>query len=225
MGEGLQFLDILIFAAIAAFLVYRLRSALGKRTGHEQQRGNPYADSGPGAREAGDNVVPLPGRARPPEPEVEEVKVSGQGGLTQIKIADPSFEERVFLQGAQYAFGMIVDAFARGATDELRPLLGDDLYDEFSNAIRVRVAQSETLETQIVKFKQIELLEGRMEGNVAFVTVKFVTDQINVTRDEDGEAVDGDPDKPLEVVDIWTFSRNTRSSDPNWLLVETQAQN
>lgn len=224
MGEGLHFLDILIFAAIAAFLVYRLRSVLGKRTGHEQQRGNPYADSGPGGREATDNVVPLPNR-RPTEPEVDEVKVSGDSGLTQIKLADPNFEEHSFLHGAQYAFGMIVDAFARGDTADLRPLLGDDLYDDFSNAIRVRVAASETLETEIVKFKQIELLEGRMDGNVAFVTVKFVTDQINVTRDEAGEVIDGDPQAPLEVVDIWTFSRNTRLDDPNWLLVETQAQN
>ena len=64
-----------------------------------------------------------------------------------------------------------------------------------------------------------------MEGRTAFVTVKFISEQINVTRDKAGTIIDGDPDQPLEVVDIWTFARNTRSRNPNWTLIETRVPN
>lgn len=221
MGEGLYYIDILIFAMIAAFLVFRLRNVLGRRTGNEQQRPNPYA----GARSAGEpvkdgNVVTLPSRDGS---DVEASRDGGRYGLTQVRIADPSFNPRSFLEGARLAFGMIVEAFAKGDTATLRPLLSDDLYDEFSEAIRNRAARRETLETRVEEMRDAEIVEGRVEGRTAMVTVKFVTRQINVTRDEDGAVIEGDADRPVEVTDLWTFARNVRSTDPNWTLVETAA--
>lgn len=225
MGEG--FIDIVILGMIAAFLIYRLRSVLGRRTGHERPRhqNQPYGGPGKPGGDRSDNVVDLPGRDRqaPPPPPVD-APVADAGvehGLTQIKIADPSFNERQFLEGAQAAFGMIVEAYAAGDTGTLRPLLSDDLYDAFSEAIRDRLQRNETLETELKRMKDVTLVDARMDGRHAFVTVKFVTDQINVTRDAQGEVVEGDPDEAAEVVDLWTFSRNTRAADPNWLLVET----
>jgi predicted lipid-binding transport protein (Tim44 family) len=215
---------------IAAFLIYRLRSVLGRRTGHQrprEQQNHPYAGAPKSGQERADNVVDLPGRDRarqaPPPPPIEgHTADSGvDQGLTQIKIADPSFDDRQFLEGAQGAFAMIVEAYANGDTGTLRPLLSDDLYDAFSQAIRERLQHRESLETSIERMKDVTLVEAKMEAQHAVITVRFVTDQINVTRDAEGEVVDGDPETATEVVDLWTFSRNTRSDDPNWLLVAT----
>lgn len=220
MGDGLYFIDILLLAMIAAFLIFRLRSVLGRRTGNEQQRPNPYSSRRDAEGSGNDNVVNLPDRNGPPPP--PDPATAGQDhGLTQVKIADPSFDPRSFVGGAQAAFGMVVEAFAQGDTASLRPLLSDDLYDEFSSAIRTRIAEEEKLETTIEQIKSAEVVDGRVEGRTAFVTVRFVSSQVNVTRDADGAVVDGDPERVLDVTDIWTFARNTRSSDPNWTLVET----
>ena len=223
MGDGLAFFDILIFALIAGFLIFRLRSVLGRRTGHEQQRPTPYSprDQHPEPR-ASDNVVALPERGRTLE--------DAAGGdlaseLTQIKIADPSFEESTFVQGAQMAFGMIVEAYAAGDTASLRPLLSDDLYDSFSEAIRSRIAEGEVLETSIERILSADIIEANLDGRTALVTVKFVSRQLIVTRDSDGAVVEGDPEQTQEITDIWTFARNTRATDPNWMLVETRSSN
>ncbi|NBC34194.1 MAG: Tim44/TimA family putative adaptor protein [Alphaproteobacteria bacterium] len=237
MGDDFELLRILIFAAIAAFLVLRLRSVLGRRTGEEQERRSPFSGSRSSSehnseRETADqhhdNVVTMPDRTRREsgqESAEEEGSQSLAAGLTQIRVADPGFDAGQFVHGARRAFAMIVEAYAKGDTGTLRPLLSDDLYDAFSTAIRERLNQGESLETRVLRMKSADILEARMEGRTALVTVKFVTDQTNVTRGRDGEIVEGDPDEPSEVVDIWTFARNTRASDPNWLLVETRTPN
>jgi predicted lipid-binding transport protein (Tim44 family) len=223
MGEGFYFIDILIFAMIAAFLVYRLRGVLGRRNGEERQRPNPYG-ARPG-QEPTDNVVHLPERAvRPP---VETAPAPGEPyslavGLGHIRGADPSFDEKVFLKGAQAAFEMIVTAFAQGESATLRPLLSNDVFENFDGAIRNRQAAGETAETRLLEIRDADVIEARLEGRTAFVTIKFVTEQINVVRDAKGRVIDGDPDNAHEVVDIWTFARNTRSRNPNWTLIETR---
>ncbi|WP_448205216.1 Tim44/TimA family putative adaptor protein [Azospirillum sp. sgz302134] len=220
MGDGFVFVEIVIFAMIAAFLVYRLRSVLGRRTGEERQRPNPFSPR----TGLPDNVVPMPGRDRPapaaaPSP---DEPVSLHAALVQIAAADPSFEEKHFLQGARGAFQMIVEAFAKGDTATLRPLLADDVYDNFARAIRERQAAGETLETRIERIADADVVEARMDGRTALVTVKFVSEQMNVVRNRDGAVVDGDPKAVVEAVDVWTFARNTRASNPNWSLVETR---
>ncbi len=220
-------MDILIFAMIAGFLVYRLRSVLGRRHGEERQRPNPFAIDRSGAVQP-DNVVSLADRGRP-------VPDSGSGlpdqpfslaaGLAQIKAADPGFDEKSFIQGARSAFSMIVESYARGDTAVLRPLLSDGVYDSFSAEIRRRIAAGEMHETSIERIKEADLLEARVDGRMAQITVKFVSEQVIVTRAADGSVLDGDPDRLLEIVDIWTFARSPRARDPNWLLVETRTPN
>ena len=218
----------------AAFLVYRLFTVLGRRTGEERQRQNPFAtgreqprlrpnDARPNDARPNDNVVSMPERARADEPiRPPQPQHSLQSGLTQIQIADPSFEAGTFAQGAKMAFGMIVEAFSRGDTATLRPLVSDELYDDFSDAIRDRLARGQEVETRVERISGADILDARMEGRTAIVSIRFLSTQINVTRDADGEVVEGDPDATAEIVDIWTFSRNTRATDPNWLLVETR---
>lgn len=170
----------------------------------------------------------LPDRGRLPvdlPPPAPDEPYSLAAGIAQIQANDPTFDEKNFVQGARAAFEMIVTAFAQGDTPTLRPLLSDDVYDNFAAAIRNRQAAGETLETQVIGIRDSDVIEARMEGRTAFVTIKFVSDQVNITRDKAGEVIDGDPEQPLEVVDIWTFARNTRSRNPNWTLIETRVPN
>lgn len=225
MGEGFYFVDIIVFALIAGFLVYRLYSVLGRRTGEERQRPNPFGPAR-GGPPMPDNVIPMPDRSRPVDSvSTDDEPFSLSAGLGQIRGADPSFEEKRFLQGVRAAFPMIVDAYAQGNTGALRPLLSDDVYDSFAREIRRRQDAAEQHETRIERIRDVDLLEARLDGRTALVTAKIVSDQVNVTRDAAGQVIDGDADRVFEVTDIWTFARNTRASDPNWQLIETRTPN
>ena len=143
-------------------------------------------------------------------------------GLSQIRRADPAFDPDAFLAGARAAFEMIIAAFARGDKMALRPLLSDEVFQPFAVAIDQRIAAHETLETRIVGLDP-EILEAGVDGRNAQVTVKFRSQQINATRAVDGSIVDGDPDHAVDKTDYWTFARDTRSADPNWILVATSS--
>jgi predicted lipid-binding transport protein (Tim44 family) len=217
MSDGFPFLDILFFAMVAAFIALRLRSVLGRRTGHERRRPDPV--SAPSARTA-DKVVPMP--ERPAQAEDDGLEPPVRSGLSAIRLADKSFDLDRFLQGASAAFAMIVDAFAHGDKDALRPLLASDVFQGFSKAIDDRSRRGETLSTELVSTKKPELVGAAMTDTRARVTVRFESEQINLTRDTQGEIVAGDPSRTEQVVDIWTFERDARSRDPNWQLVETR---
>ncbi len=220
-------MDILIFAMIAAFLIYRLRSVLGRRHGEERQRPNPFVIDRNGLIQP-DNVISLADRGRPPldsGPDVPEHAVSLAAGIAQIRSLDPNFDEKLFVHGARSAFSMIVEAYARGETAVLRPLVSDDVYDSIVAEIKRRGEAGEHHEAHIERIKDADLLEARIEGRLALVTVKFVSEQVIVTRSAAGVVLDGDPDRLLEITDIWTFARMPRSKDPNWTLVETRTPN
>ncbi len=233
MGDGFQFLDIILFAAIAAFFVLRLRGVLGKRTGHDKRKADPF-----GAREKteddddDDKVISLPDRsqsARAEETgETEEEDAAAtplDAGLIQVKRVDKSFDADEFVNGARTAFEWVIDAFAQGDAKTLRPLLSNDVYGDFAGAIEEREAAGQKLETTLVGITDAEIIEAELQGRTAFVTIKFISEQVNVVRDSDGEVVDGDPNHVTKITDIWTFARNTRSRDPDWTLVATRSPN
>jgi predicted lipid-binding transport protein (Tim44 family) len=223
MGGGFQFLDLIFFAAVAVFLVMRLRSVLGRRTGTEQRR-DPFA----GAPAEGQPAA-LPARALPDlaaKPAIGAEPPSPLAvGIGHIREADPSFEETHFTAGARAAFEMILHAFAAGDAATLRPLLSDEVFANFNGAIEERRKAGHTLATTLVGIRSLDIIEADLQGRNAVVTVKIVSDQINVTQDADGKTVEGDPTAVTAITDIWTFSRNTRSRDPNWSLVATRSQN
>lgn len=226
MNGGFESFDIILFAVIAAFLVYKLGSVLGKRTGHERQ-GEPF-ESVPGAKPEGgnDNVVTMPSRGEgAPQEEEKEPDTPLGAGITQIKLADPSFTRESFLQGARGAFEMIITAYALGDMKTLQSLLSDEVYANFAAAVGARERAGRTQETTLVGIDLAEILEARLEDGSATVTVKYESQQVNATRDESGEVLEGDPNKVEEVTDIWTFSRDMRASDPNWSLIGTASPN
>ncbi|MGB0695697.1 MAG: Tim44/TimA family putative adaptor protein [Rhodospirillaceae bacterium] len=221
MDQGYEYFDIIIYAMVAGFLVLRLRSVLGRRTEDEANRPAQYQRQEP-VHESNDNVVDLPGLRRDGPEDEADGPPSLASGLTHIRLADPSFEPNGFLQGAKAAFSMIIDAYARGDAETLRPLLADAVYENFELAINERKEAGETLETDIRSMSSIDLEEAEMRGSMAYVTVRYVTQQTNVLRDSDGEILEGDPDDAVEVIDLWTFGRDTTNDNPNWELMATK---
>ena len=225
MDSGYQLIDILLFAGIAGFLVFRLRSVLGRRTGLEQRRDPfqpPPATPPPaGAPAAPPRLRAVNGGAAPAD--ATPAGAAPAGPSATLKAADPSFADDPFLQGARGAFEIIVNAFAKGDKAVLAPLLSKEVSQSFLGAIDTRRAANETMETKLGAIKSAEIVDSAVEGSTGFVTVKFVTDQANVTRAADGKIVDGDPDRVSEHVDFWTFARSLRARDPNWMLVATKS--
>jgi predicted lipid-binding transport protein (Tim44 family) len=217
MGD--QVIDIILFAMVAAFLVFRLWSVLGRRTGNEQTPVKPPHPIMTQRTGSTDNVVALPDRSRAAAPARPSNPL--EAGLAQIGAADPHFSIEGFIDGARHAFDLIVKSFADGDTATLRPLLSDEVYDVFAEAIRHRLATKETVETRVVTMRDPEPVDARLEGRTASVTIKFVSSQISATRTADGKIVEGDAERAVEHIDFWTFARNVRASDPNWILVST----
>lgn len=223
----MQYFDIILFALLAAFIIVRLSRVLGRRPG----------DSGPDApdllrrtaRRRDDNVVSLPDRAvrdgaedGEPGPEASDEKALAAAGIAEIRLQNPGFDVRQFLAGARAAYEMVVTAFAAGDRDALKRLLTREVLDNFTGAIDEREDRGETLETTVVGVDTAEVVDARMAGRLAEVTVKFVSQLINVVRDREGNEVGGEA-AVKQVVDMWTFVRDVRSGDPNWALAETRS--
>ena len=230
MGEGFQFIDIVLFAMIAAFLILRLRSVLGRHRDPGRSKNGFSADQPLPPQE--DNSIVVTDRAdkpevhlddeEPPVPEMEEKSLLDEG-FEQIKVATPEFETKEFLQGVHSAFEIIIKSFAKGDREQLESLLSADVYNNFSLAIASREKDNETFENTLIRIVDVAPLEAYMKGKTSHVTVKVVSEQINVTRNAEGEVVDGNPDYVAEISDIWTFARDTQTRDPNWELVATRS--
>lgn len=223
-------LDIIIFAAIAIFLIFRLGSVLGKRTGHQRNPSDYSQAEGRPAKPREDEetkVVELPSLEdrKLEEEDAKLMKGPLADGFTQIKVADQSFSPAHFLKGASSAFEMVLNAYVAGDRKTLKQLLSKDLMANFARAIDEREGEGQRIEDTLVGIDKADILEARMADDTALVTVKFVSKQVNVLFDKDNNVVDGDAHKVIEVTDIWTFARNTRSRDPNWELVATRSPN
>ena len=234
MSDGFQFIDIIFFAMVAVFLALRLRNVLGRRDGHERGYRDPFRPAPASERRpdapATDNVVRLPGLGEESESAgADRIAKAAHGnatlaeGLTQIKLADPSFDPEAFAGGARGAFEMILEAFAKGELDRVKPILNPDVFANFAQAVKARVEAGEKLENTLVGIRSAEIAEAYMDGRSAVVAVRLVSDQINVTRDRAGHVVSGDSSAVTAVTDLWTFQRDTRSRDPNWILVATES--
>ncbi len=211
--------DLILFAMIAAFLVLRLRSVLGRRQGYERPPQEQRAQA--------DALRPVPAPVQDAGPAVPARGVpdarspAGQG-LARIRQQDPSFDPAIFLGGAEGAFRMIVEAFANGDRETLRGLLSTDTFAGFEQALNAREAAGERQRTDIRAIQDMAIEAADLRGTVAEVAVRIVSDQINITTGADGQVTAGH-DGVTEIVDIWTFQRDLRSQDPTWKLVGTGA--
>lgn len=240
----------LLFLVLAVVIFLKLRSVLGRRTGHEQARFERYKAQREAAQQqrngqlAGqDKIVTLPRREREevePRPAVDQQAQADSEqrvreyaannpdvmkGLLDIVREDATFDPTHFMQGAKAAYEIIVTAFAEGNRKALKDLLSPEVYEGFSNAITERENRGEQIDQSFVGIKSADLVEAELRGGIAQLTVRFVSELISATRDRGGVVIGGDPKRIREVTDIWTFAREALSRNPNWKLVATQAAN
>lgn len=226
--------DLILYAIVAAGLVFWLRSILGTRHGDEKQRHNPYV-KGP------ESLIDEKGEAGQFEDaqednhkdKIEALAKSGDGivsienkgaeiGLIEIANAERNFDVKKFAEAAQDAFAIIVESFAKGDLDTLRMLLADPVYMAFAKVIAERENKNERAESEIHAIKKAEIIEAKIEKKMAFITIRFTASETSVVYDDQGEILSGHPDKVTEMRDIWVFGRQLRSRDPRWLVHETR---
>lgn len=200
----MAFLDLILLAAIAGFLGYRLWVILGTHDADKPIRKKKPTEE--------DLVIPVRAQSTKSAETEEE----------QTAETATAVEDDRFLQGASIAFQKIVGAYASGDTDTLNKLLEGPLLETFEDAIKKRAKARKILEVDIGRIVNAEIIDKREEKDKAYVTVRFVSEQCLVTKNSKGKVVEGDPDQYITVTDIWTFTRSVKSKDPNWKLVATQ---
>ena len=211
--------EIVLLAMVAVFAGLRLYAVLGRRTGHEQQPAlrpktvAPIDASKPVADVAADRA----------EPAGFAYDKSAEDGVRAVVAADPTFDVARFLEGAQAAYRMILEAFWKGDKATLDDLVDGDAQAAFEDAIAAREAEGLTLDNRLIAIEKAVIDSAELQGRTALVSVRFDADIAAVTRDADGNVVAGSLSDAIETHDIWTFQRDLSSGDPNWMLVETDA--
>ncbi len=219
-GSGGFPIDLVLFGMIAAFLVLRLRSILGKRTGYEHPP-KPYQPPGATARGPviDGKAEPTPTPANPSLPDPASPAAQALLGMQAV---DRNFVPAGFLAGAEKAFTMIVTAFAAGDRATLRNLLSAETYAAFEGAIAAREAAGHSQRTEIRAIPSMTIVGAALAGSVATITVRFVSDQISLTLDANQNPVAG-TDAVTEITDLWSFERDLSKPDPAWRLVSARS--
>ena len=210
--------EIILLAMVFVFVGLRLWSVLGRRTGHEQ----PIAKPVDGQPQPVPVARPVSDVSFSPAPVSESVIEPGASdGIRAIIEADPSFDAARFLEGAQAAYRMVLEAFWRGDEEELGRLTDDGVRDAFAQAIADRKAAGQVLDNRLVMIERAVIERARLNGQMASITVRFDADIAAVTRDAEGNVIAGSTSDAVPTHDVWTFSRHVRADDPNWVLIET----
>lgn len=211
-------LQLLVLAAIAVFLILRLRSVLGTRDGHEPAR---EVHKAPVQRPHNLEVI----EGGPDRDITDHVPEDGEAAaaLAEMKRAEPSFGVGDFLQGARGAYEMILMAFERGDMESVRSFLSEDVYASFDEVVAQRAQQGLTIEAEFIGIRDMTIADATFDSaaGTADVTVRFVGELVSVVRDAKGDVIEGEPGKARRQKDIWTFERHMGADDPNWRLVAT----
>jgi predicted lipid-binding transport protein (Tim44 family) len=218
--------SILVFAALAVFVLWKLHSVLGIRSERDASAPPRERFSPPqgGFFRSRRQAPALVAAAQDAErwTGLAEKGSKAWAGLDAIAASDPSFTRERFIDGARKAYEMIVAAFAKGDRDSLRRLLSPDVYDNFAREIARREEQGESVETAVVAIDDTRVEDARSEGGVNNVMLRFAVKLMTTRRDREGRIVEGG-EAPVSVVDLWTFARAPASRDPNWKLVATES--
>ena len=219
-------IQIVILAMIAVFLGLRLYAVLGRRAEHEEEivrQRIEAQDDEQLEREKGTKKQSAGNDARRAEPALLGFPPAIEQGLREISAIDRRFELLPFLEGAKGAYAMVLEAFWRGDRETLRELCDDDVYASFAGAIDARESAGESFENRLIRIEDTSIHSALLDGQIARISVRFVSDIASVTRDKDGNLIAGSLDDAIESRDIWTFSRDVTNPQPDWLLDETDA--
>tara|TARA_B100001540_G_scaffold283391_1_gene274868 strand:+ start:702 stop:1289 length:588 start_codon:yes stop_codon:yes gene_type:complete len=195
MSYSFEYIDIILLAMIAGFIFLRLRGILGKKTGFEDDINSSF-----------------PHEASTAKPKVD--------------LNENTFDENAkkeFLKGAEIAYETIVTNFSKGKLKDIKSLLDISVYQQFNTALVERKSKNYSSETTFIGINSAEIKHHQQNKNMFEVTVEFVSEIISCIRDKENKIVSGDPEKVKKVNDVWKFSKDSRSTNPNWLLIDTQA--
>ena len=195
MSSSFEYIDIILLAMIAGFIFLRLRGILGKKTGFEEDINSSFPNEAPASK-------------------------------PKVDINENNFDENAkkeFLKGAQIAYETIVTNFSNGKLRDIKSLLDISVYEQFNTALDERKSKNYSSETTFIGINSAEITHHQQNKNMLEVTVEFVSEIISCIRDKENKIVSGDPDKVKKVNDVWKFSKDSRSTNPNWLLIDTQA--
>lgn len=216
-----QLLTIVIIAAVAGVILFRLYSVLGRRTGNERPPGEGWngrvltpqqAENGIGETRQLSQAIP----DRPIDPVAS--------GLFDIGLADRSFDKEQFLKGARAAYEMILTAFAAGDRVTLKPLLSPEVFAAFEAAIISREQAGQKANLTLVGFSDVKIVAAALKSATAEVTLAFGAQLLSFTTDKDGVVVEGDAKAVKDVTDLWSFTRDVHAHNPNWVLVATSSE-
>ena len=197
MSGNFGYLDIILLAMIAGFIILRLRNILGRKTGHQEKVFTNFSD-------------------KKFEKFKEEIN---QRNKQKTEDLDPT-QKKQFLKGAEVAYETIITAFAKGDKNSLKSLLTKGMADNFNSAIEDRNSKKLKSELTFVGIKSSTIEKFEKTAGALFFTVKFVSEIISVKKDIDNKIIEGDPDKIKTVIDHWKFTKKISSSNPNWYLAE-----
>ena len=215
--------SIVLLAMIAAFLGMRLYSVLGKRTGHEQEPVLPRERTAAAPVRLDENDGSQAAAAAPADTSGLVYEPAAEAGLRQLLATDRNFDAGRFMEGAEAAYRMILEAYWKGDRDTLRDLCDDDSYDAFAEAIAARETRGETLDNRLVRIDSAKITAVELNRGEARVTVRYHADISAVTRDADGKLIAGSMSDAAQADDLWTFRRQIGSNDPNWVLDEAES--
>lgn len=214
--------EIIILACVALFVGLRLYAVLGRRTGHEQQ---PLAKTEPVQRSPllARAAAETPAGGKPGETPAAAVMIdpAAVDGVRAVVAADPHFDVALFLEGARSAYRQTLEAFWAGDEATIAGLTSPEVAAAFAESIAARREAGETLENRLIDIERAVIDSAGVSGQTALVTVRFDADIAAVTRDAEGNVVAGSLSDAVQAHDLWTFSRNVRAADPNWILIET----
>ena len=195
MNYSFEYIDIILLAMIAGFIFLRLRGILGKKSGYEEDINQSFPHEAPVVK-------------------------------PNVNLNADTFDENAkkeFLKGAQIAYETIVTSFSDGKLKEIKSLLTREVYDQFDQAVKDRNAKDLSSSTTFIGINSAEIKSHEQNKNMLEVTVEFVSEIISHIKDKENKTVSGDPEKIKKVHDIWKFSKDSRSANPNWVLIDTQA--
>ncbi len=195
MNYSFEYIDIILLAMIAGFIFLRLRGILGKKTGHEEDMASSFA---------------------------QDFQLKKPNVKKEIYEFDEDAKKE-FLKGAQIAYETIITSFANGKINEIKSLLNKDVYNSFSESIKERSSKQLKNETTFIGINSAEIKNQNQKNDLLEVSVNFISEIITCIKDKENKIISGDPQKIKRVNDTWKFSRNIRSQNPNWQLIETEA--
>ena len=224
--NNIPYIDILILAMIAIFIINRLKNVLGKKTGNEHDIVEKYSRGKTNFKESPPDQISKSNQKQKTVKDVffhNDPKINSD--LREIYNQDENFDSKEFLDGSKKAFEFIIKNYSEEKLEPLKKLLSSSIYKDFKSQIDARVKKSQNLDITIIGIKSAEIVNASLKSKIALICVKFSSEQVQVVKDLEGKIVEGDNNQILSIDEKWSFSKNLKSKDPNWTLEKIEESN